>query len=173
MGACCGKEGCACVGVSSSWCCGAAGAQRLLRQLWTVGVAGTAALCLCWESRDVLGKQNPKWLGTFNISHWPCILAVGECAHLSRWLTSCSSTGWRWVSRVVWFYHFLAPQIPGCPAGSADRGELGLYLMGLFLPTSEEKCVITRCSRASLVWSCSLAVSQAIFIKDEVTGHTV
>lgn len=28
--------------------------------------------------RDVLGKQNPKWMGTFNISSWPCMLAVAN-----------------------------------------------------------------------------------------------
>lgn len=53
--------------------CGAAGIHR---NSW-----GSSEGCMLLElrdSRDVSGKQNPKCMGTFNISCWPCMLAVGN-----------------------------------------------------------------------------------------------
>lgn len=138
-----GREGCASVGVCFL------PMQESLRQLWRVAVAGNTALCLireCWGSRDVLGKPNPRWMGTFHISCWPCLLGV--CPP-ELWLPSAPRAGDGLGGGFV--LQFPAPEIPRDPVGSAGSsvvGRVGLYLMGPFLPKAGMKCVITCSSTA-------------------------
>lgn len=105
------RDGCASMGVCFL------PMQEFWRQLWRVGVVGNPALCLirvCWGSRDVLDWQNPRWMWTFHISCWPCLLAVGT---VPTWaVTSFSSTGWRWAWRGI-CSSIPCPWNPQVPSG--------------------------------------------------------